>query len=87
MGVVQYDNEVPTALNITDICTMMTNVSDPLAGLVTVNTWFNQAGCQDVSYASMINNLKNVTQFESGARQWTYQTCTECVRCHGLPGC
>jgi hypothetical protein len=34
--------------------------------------------CFDVSYESMINELRNITFGESvGGRQWTYQTCTE----------
>lgn len=81
-GVVQYDNEQPTALNITDICTMMTNQSDPLLALTAVNDYFvaqSTPACLDALYSDMLAQFKNVS-IEAGSavgRQWMYQTCTE----------
>jgi hypothetical protein len=78
---VQYNMEVPTALNITDICAMMTNASDAYTGLLAVNAWFvlqQPEPCVDASYASAIAQYKNTTVAGGSAvnRQWLYQTCT-----------
>lgn len=76
MGVVQYDFEYGNN-NIPYMCNIITNSSSSLQGLA--NFFVSQTGgCVDVSYASMIAQLKNVT-FDppQNARQWTYQTCSE----------
>lgn len=76
MGVVQYDFEYGNN-NIPYMCSKITNATSPLNGLASFFT-SQSNGCTDVSYASMIAQLANVT-FDppQNARQWTYQTCSE----------
>lgn len=83
METVQYNAEIRGQPTISDVCQYMINASDPLTGLVNVNSLFLQLQgleCLSSSYDNMVKELKNTTQVEAlGSRQWTWQTCTEYV--------
>nr|XP_013189334.1 unnamed protein product [Amyelois transitella] len=69
-------------LTINTVCNMLTSsASEPaykkLAAFNSIILAKNNETCMDYSYANMINDLRNVTWGSDGARQWTYQTCTE----------
>lgn len=60
----------------------MTNESlgsalDRLAEINTLLLKTSDQKCLDYKYDKMINDLRNVSAENEGARQWTYQTCTE----------
>jgi len=80
-GTVQYDNE-GNPITIQTVCGIMENTdpkTNPLANYIAVNNLFLNAygqTCLDCSYANAVSYLKNTTD-NGGARQWTYQTCTE----------
>ncbi|KAK9877980.1 hypothetical protein WA026_020195 [Henosepilachna vigintioctopunctata] len=87
-GVVQYnkDNRIgkTKAGNITidDVCGIMVNetIGIPLDRLAAVNSLLldaNHVKCMDYNYDTMIKELRNISRNDNGARQWTYQTCTE----------
>ncbi|XP_044750405.1 putative serine protease K12H4.7 [Coccinella septempunctata] len=87
-GVVQYnkDNRIgkTKAGNITidDLCGIMLNetIGIPVQRLAAINTLLLNATnqtCLDYNYDNMINELRNTSWEGEGARQWTYQTCTE----------
>lgn len=80
MGVVQYNNEGRGGPNIDDICAGMVG-SDPLSAYVNVSNALlaeSGASCLDVSYTSMINQMKNATAGATvGGRSWLWQTCQE----------
>lgn len=86
-GVVQYnkDNRDNNNVSIDDLCDLMTNqtIGPPVTRLAAVNRMLlkeNKQTCLDYKYDKMVEEVKN-TSWESevagGARQWTYQTCTE----------
>jgi len=78
MGIVQYNLEAPGA-NISTLCDIMTNSSnDAMTNYMAIWNAFAQGECVDVSYADMIEELKNESIFTGvGGRQWFYQTCVE----------
>ncbi len=81
-GPVQYNDEMPGALNISVMCQfMLTQGYTPLQNLARLSN-FSQAGtCQDISYADQLAQLNNTVvnkgQTGVGLRQWTYQTCAQ----------
>jgi len=84
MGVVQYNGEIPSAPTIYDLCQIMENTTagSPLDRYVQVASYFvpSDTNCMDISYAVMVQQLQNISQFGTtgvGIRQWTYQTCVE----------
>jgi len=79
MGVVQYNLEGPNRVNITTLCDIMTNATqDPMTNYVDLWNMFAGGDCVDVSYADMIEELKNHSIYTGvGGRQWFYQTCIE----------
>lgn len=83
MGVVQYNDENGNPIDIKYLCNIMESTpSSPLESYANVSNLFLKLGnmpCMDASYADAIAQLANLTSPDSGvgARQWTYQTCTE----------
>lgn len=84
MGVTQYNMDLARLPTIRDYCSVLleNNASaSPLDSLAAVATHANFTGgaCTGVSYADMMAELNNVTDWGitgTGMRQWTYQTCT-----------
>eukprot|EP01104_Vermistella_antarctica_P013245 TRINITY_DN3980_c0_g2_i1.p1 TRINITY_DN3980_c0_g2~~TRINITY_DN3980_c0_g2_i1.p1 ORF type:complete len:497 (-),score=109.39 TRINITY_DN3980_c0_g2_i1:49-1539(-) len=82
-GVVQYnnDNNDYQPMNITSMCRILTTSSkDPLTALANFNNIVNQfyeSNCTQVSYNESIAQLQNISNGDTAARAWTYQTCTE----------
>jgi hypothetical protein len=86
-GVVQYnkDNRESSRISIDDVCDLMCNqtIGPPVTRLAAVNRMIlkdNNQTCFDYKYDKMIDQMKNVSwdsEVSAGARQWTYQTCTE----------
>ncbi|PIO55990.1 serine carboxypeptidase S28, partial [Teladorsagia circumcincta] len=90
-GAVQYsgDNAGPyaTGFGIPDVCRIMVNKdTDQLTSLQKVNAYmagmYGGFDSTDNSYSDMIDYLRitefgNDPFFDSGARSWTWQTCTE----------
>lgn len=88
-GVVQYnkDNRQGKSakigkITIDTVCGIMTNQTlgsalDRLAEVNRVLLDVYDQKCLDYKYDNMIRQLRNVTWSNEGARQWTYQTCTE----------
>lgn len=85
-GTVQYNNEVSSYLNVTDICATMTS-SDPTVGataydrFVTLNGQFMKMYgqlCDDISWNATVAYLQaTVKDPSNNGRPWTYQTCNE----------
>lgn len=86
-GVVQYnkDNRDNNHVSIDDVCDLMTNqtIGAPVTRLAAVNRLLlkeNDQKCFDYKYDKMVQQMKNTSwdsEMANGARQWTYQTCTE----------
>lgn len=88
-GVVQYNKDnrkgkSAKASNVTidTLCGIMTDVKNgsALDRLGRINSLLLDAyeqKCLDYKYDKMIKDLRNVSVESEGARQWTYQTCTE----------
>jgi len=83
MGTVQYNDELGNPIDIKYLCNIMiSNPSDPLNAYAKINSIFLNAQnqtCLDNSYEDSLKVLLNLTASPTGfgARQWTYQTCTE----------
>lgn len=87
--VVQYNNDnritsdPKPLLTMNDLCEIMINRSmgSPMERYAAVNRMVlkrNNQTCLDASYKQAVKDLQNMTfNPEEGARQWTYQTCTE----------
>lgn len=90
-GVIQYnqDNRANTLaanrVNIHTLCSIMNNttIGDEVERYATINDMFLNSysrSCMDVSYTNYVHFMRE-TNWGSGnaggARQWTYQTCTE----------
>ncbi|XP_073954590.1 putative serine protease K12H4.7 [Choristoneura fumiferana] len=88
-GLVQYneDNRISADeryknLTINTVCSMLTDDGDrpaykKLAAFNSIMLDKSNQTCMDYSYDNMIKDLRNTTWSPEGARQWTYQTCTE----------
>ncbi|XP_063393399.1 putative serine protease K12H4.7 [Cydia fagiglandana] len=88
-GVVQYneDNRIgsnPKYRNVTinTICNLLTEETArpshmKLADFNSVILEVENQTCLDYSYDNMVQELRNITWSNEGARQWMYQTCTE----------
>ncbi|XP_054258619.1 putative serine protease K12H4.7 [Macrosteles quadrilineatus] len=86
-GVVQYnkDNRMSDTAHITidTLCDIMVNESlgTPVIRYAAVNSLLletNYESCLDYTYENYLKEIKNTTWGATkGARQWTYQTCTE----------
>lgn len=82
-GIVQYNNELPGA-NISHICKVMTQPSEPYQNLIQLNKELmeiSKEDCVDNSYYNYTMEIMNTTvkreDLGPGIRQWTYQTCTQ----------
>lgn len=86
-SVVQYnkDNSPHATVTIDNVCSIMVNTSigASVSRLAAVNDLLlniSNAKCLDYKYDKMIKEMKNSSlnsSVSTGARQWTYQTCTE----------
>ncbi|XP_052862481.1 putative serine protease F56F10.1 [Anopheles cruzii] len=86
-GVVQYnkDNSPHASLTIDEVCDVMANttIGAPVSRLAEVNRLLLAQGnqsCLDYVYEKSVRQMQNTSwesDVASGARQWTYQTCTE----------
>lgn len=90
-GVVQYNKDNRKGKNnkwanitIETLCGIMTDTtksaSSSLDRLGQINSLLLDASdqkCLDYKYDKMIKDLRNISALNEGARQWTYQTCTE----------
>jgi len=78
-GTVQYDNE-GNPITIQVLCKIMGNSSnDELTNYIAISNLFLKSYgqiCFDCSYDNYLAVLNSLTD-NQGARQWTYQTCTE----------
>jgi thymus-specific serine protease len=79
-GTVQYNRE-SSAMNVTDICTIMTASEDSYAQFVQLSAKFREVNgltCEDASWKDMVEYLSATGKDPSNAaRPWTYQTCNE----------
>lgn len=86
-GVVQYNKDYRehAAITIDDVCDIMLNqtIGPQVTRLAEVNRQLlvqQKQTCLDYVYAKQIADVRNVSweaEAAQGARQWTYQTCTE----------
>ncbi|GLV45531.1 uncharacterized protein CBL_02551 [Carabus blaptoides fortunei] len=88
-GVVQYNKDnrkgksaKGSNITIDTLCDIMTDdkLGSSLDRLANINSLLldtYEQKCLDYKYDKMINELRNVSTAGEGARQWTYQTCTE----------
>jgi len=80
MESVQYNTDLPSNLMIPSLCNIMEdNTKSLMDRYLAVTQIFTFGQCLDVSYNDMITFLRDTTPVGAGvgARQWTYQTCTE----------
>jgi len=80
-GVVQYNRESSTAINVTDICEVMTATGDAYAQFVKLSATFREiynVPCEDANWNDVIEYLSAIEKDPTNsARPWTYQTCDE----------
>lgn len=86
-GVVQYnkDNSPHAIVTIDDICSILVNqtIGPPVNRLAAASNYVldkTNISCLIYKYDDQINELRNISLTSpaaEGARQWTYQTCTE----------
>lgn len=81
-GTIQYNNESPSLMNVTDICAIMLNPSaSPYNNFATLSATYRQANgvpCEQASWALTSAYLADPRRDPSNsARPWIYQTCNE----------
>eukprot|EP01035_Chromulina_nebulosa_P018500 gene18500-24217_t len=80
-GTVQYNNEVTGAMNVTDICDIMTASDDAYKQFVILSDSYRSYygySCEDASWNDFIDYIGSTDKDSTNAyRPWTYQTCNE----------
>ena len=82
MGVVQYNRDGGSGLNIRNVCATMTQAGvAPIDAFAQVVKDAQGSQCMDNSYADYLTQLRDVKADKSagglGLRQWTWQTCAQ----------
>ena len=82
MGIVQYNRDGPTGMNIRTVCETMTQAGvAPIDAFAQVVKSAQGSQCMDNSYADYLVQLRSTVADKGagglGLRQWTWQTCAQ----------